>query len=216
MRLKRIDGRIATVNAVKGFDYFGDGLVSVGGEECRFFNPSRSKLAAALVRELPVEFGGSEAVLYLGAAHGYTVSHVCNLVPSGVVYGVEFSPRCFAEFLPVCKKLKNAVPIFADARKPVYSWVGAVDVVFSDLAQPDQTEIALRNADLFLRPGGTLMVAIKARSIDVTRSPKKVCASEIEKLKSRGYRVVSWDMLDPFERDHGFVIARKEASPPSS
>ena len=69
------------------------------------------------------------------------------------------------------------------------------------------TEVAARNCKAFLKPDGFLMLAIKARSIDVTAPPKQIVDSEVEKLR-KDFDVLQVLMLDPFEKDHGFILAR--------
>lgn len=83
-------------------------------------------------------------MLYLGAASGTTVSHVSDIVgPEGLVYAVEFSHRVGRDLVNMAKKRTNIIPIIHDARKPNdYRFlVGMVDVVFADVAQPDQARI---------------------------------------------------------------------------
>jgi fibrillarin-like pre-rRNA processing protein len=201
-----------TLNLVKGCKHFDEKILKVKGKEYRSWDPHRSKLAAAIlkgIKEVPLREGAK--VLYLGAAHGYTISFISDIVrENGFIYGIEFSDRCFREFLPVCEKRKNIAPLFADARKPSeYWWIEKVDVVYVDIAQPDATEIAIRNCERFLKKGGYLLLAIKARSIDVTEKPRKICEKEVEKLKKAGFTIIDWKMLDPFEKDHGFIVARK-------
>lgn len=43
-----------------------------------------------------------------------------------------------------------------------------VDVIFADVAQPDQARIVGINARLFLKQGGGLLISIKASCIDST------------------------------------------------
>ncbi len=180
----------------------------------RFWDPNRSKLGAALMkglRELPIK--PSTSVLYLGAAHGFTTSFISDIVGSaGIIYAVEFSERCFKELLPIAEKLKNVVPIKGDARMPeTYSWIEKVDVVYCDIADPQQTEVALRNCSAFLKPAGYLMLAIKTQSIDVTAQPAAVAKSEAEKLRKAGFDVLEILNLEPFEEKHYFILARSRA-----
>ncbi|OGI11705.1 hypothetical protein A3K64_00215 [Candidatus Micrarchaeota archaeon RBG_16_36_9] len=206
-----IDNKLLVENPVPGYKPFDEDILKQGKKEFRIWNPYRSKSAAAIVRgikEFPVT--ESSKVLYLGAAHGYTPSFFSAIVgKNGVVYAVEFSERCFNELLPICSKYKNLTPILADARKPeLYSWIEKVDIVYCDISQPDETEIAIRNCKEFLKPDGYLLLAIKSRSIDITRTPKEVYESEIKKLKESNYKIVDWKTLDPFERAHAFIIAK--------
>jgi len=58
-----------------------------------------------------------------------------------------------------------------------------VDVVFADVAQPDQARIVGLNAHLFLKVGGGVLVSIKANCIDSTAKPEVVFANEVKKMR---------------------------------
>lgn len=206
-----IDNKIYVKNPVKGYNPFGDAVIKKDSEEFITWNPERSKLAAAIVKGIKVvPIANGSKVLYLGLAHSYTAAKLSSVVgKNGIIYGVEFSDRCFQDSIPMAEKIKNIAPILADARLPEqYSWIEKCGAVYCDIAQPDQTEIAVRNCKKFLKPGGCLLLAIKARSIDVTKQPRKIVEEEIEKLRHNDFEIVDWKMLDPFERDHGFIVAR--------
>jgi fibrillarin-like pre-rRNA processing protein len=199
--------------------------VSVYGERIveglRIWDPHRSKLAAllvksrlsgglaALVNELNLQ--PDSKVLYLGAATGTTVSHVSDLVPSGLVYAVEFSPRSMRDLLGLCEKRDNIIPLLEDASQPerYAPFLEPVDLVYQDVAQRNQAEIASRNAARYLKPGGTLVLMIKARSVDVTADPKDVLKAEIERLE--GVDLISVTDLRPYHQDHWAVVARRRA-----
>jgi fibrillarin-like pre-rRNA processing protein len=205
------DDTLLTENSVPGFRPFDEDIVKVNKKEFRVWNPYRSKLAAAIKKDIKtVPISEGTKVLYLGAAHGMTPSFIANIVKSrGIVYAVEFSERCFNELLPLCDKYTNIVPILADSRKPeLYQWIEKVDVVYVDVAQPDETEIAIRNCKEFLKPRGFLMMAVKSRSIDITKSPGRIYKEEIKKLKD--FEVIDWKTLDPLEKAHAFIVARSK------
>jgi len=61
--------------------------------------------------------------------------------------------------------------------------VGSVDVIFADVAQPDQARIVAFNAEYFLKNGGHVVISIKASCIDSTAQPEAVFAEEVNKLK---------------------------------
>ena len=177
-----------------GHRVYGEQLVKVKGVEYRIWNPYRSKLAAAILKGLsqsPIKSG--EKVLYLGAATGTTASHVGDIVGrSGRVYCVEFSHRVMRELINVCNVRKNLIPILADARKPSFykAIVPKVDGIYCDVAQPDQARILADNADVFLKPGGWILIAIKARSIDVKRPSEEIIEEQISDMKQRGIKVL--------------------------
>lgn len=158
--------------------------------EYRVWNPFRSKIASAILGGISDTYirPGSK-VLYLGGASGTTISHVADVVgPEGCVYGVEFSHRSGRDLVNMAKKRTNVIPIVADARKPLeYRFlVGMVDVVFADVAQPDQARIMGLNCQYFLKNGGHFMISIKANCIDSTNKPAVVFEREVEKLEEEG------------------------------
>ena len=101
------------------------------------------------------------------------------------------------------------VPLLADARYPEsYNHVPQlVDVLYQDVAQPNQGKILIENARRFLRLGGTAYVAIKARSIDVTAKPSRIFQREEKTLLQSGFTIVDRIPLNPYSTDHVFISA---------
>ncbi|XP_029959409.1 rRNA 2'-O-methyltransferase fibrillarin [Salarias fasciatus] len=205
---------LVTRNMVVGESVYGEKRLSVEeGEtkiEYRAWNPFRSKLAAAIlggVDQIHIKPGAK--VMYLGAASGTTVSHVSDIVgPDGLVYAVEFSHRSGRDLLNVAKKRTNIIPIIEDARHPhkYRMLVGMVDVIFADVAQPDQTRIVALNAHNFLKNGGHFVISIKANCIDSTAAPEAVFASEVKKMSAENMKPQEQLTLEPYERDHAVVV----------
>lgn len=204
--------RLATKNLAPGRNVYGERLIKYKKEEYRIFDPYRSKLAASILNGIK-EIIAKESVkmLYLGASTGTTVSHVSDIIgENGIVYCIEFAPRVMRELVNnVCSYRRNTVPILADARFPLsYKLiVGEVDAIYCDIAQPEQAKILADNADLFLRPNGEVMIALKARSIDVTKAPSEVFERELDTLTERGFKVKEKVNLEPYDRDHIMVLA---------
>jgi len=204
--------RIATLNLVKGVDVYGENLVRYCGEEYRIWDPFRSKLAGALQNGLTnFPFRNRSKVLYIGASTGTTVSHISDIVgTNGVIFAVESSSRVGRELLEnLASKRENIVPILADARKPrsYFSVFGTVDVMYCDIAQPDQTEIAIANCIVYLKPMGALLLVVKTRSINVLMNPKAVFAQEAKKLKNNKFSIEQIINLEPFDKDHALIHA---------
>jgi fibrillarin-like pre-rRNA processing protein len=202
----------ATPNLVRGLTVYGEKLVKLDDEEYRIWDPFRSKLAAAMrkgLRDFPLKYG--DKVLYLGASTGTTVSHVSDLIGNkGLVFAVEPAVRVARELIEnVASRRKNVIPIIQDARRPesYFSVFGNVDLVYCDIAQSDQTEIAIKNCNNFLKKEGILLIVIKTRSIDVTMSPHSVVVRESEKLRKNNFHINQTINLDPFDKDHALVHA---------
>ena len=204
--------KLATRNLTPGRTVYGERLITFKGIEYRIWDPYRSKLAAAIlkgIKAVPIKPGNK--VLYLGAASGTTASHVSDIVgENGHVYCVEFSARAIRELVNnVCAYRSNMSPILEDARLPErYSMlVEKVDNIYCDIAQPEQAKILADNADLYLKRGGEIMLAIKAQSIDVTKEPSEVYKREIETLKTRNFKIKEVIHLEPYDKAHAMIVA---------
>jgi fibrillarin-like pre-rRNA processing protein len=174
----------------------------------RVWDPYRSKIAALYHMGGGVDLTVDMRVLYLGAANGTTVSHIADY--TGVVYAVEFAARPMRDLLEIARKRENIVPIMADARTPeeYAPFVEPVDLLYMDVAQPDQAAIALRNSG-FLKTGGWFILMLKTRSIDTTKAPEEIRNVVIGELKS-AYDIAHdpiW--LAPYHTDHVAIIGTK-------
>ena len=174
--------------------------------EWREWDPRRSKLGAMLEHGLDTGLDGEETVLYLGAAAGTTVSHVADF--AGPTYAVEFAPRPARDLLDVAGVRPNLFPLLKDARNPeTYAHVvEPVDAIVQDVATRGQATVALANRQ-FLHDDGRLLLAVKARSEDVTAEPETVFDDVRDQLEE-GYEVLASTRLEPFHDDHLGVVAR--------
>ena len=71
------------------------------------------------------------------------------------------------DLVNMAKKRPNVIPIIEDARHPqkYRMLVPMVDVIFADVAQPDQARIVGLNAQYFLKNGGFFVISIKVSQI---------------------------------------------------
>ncbi len=194
-----------------------DDPVPVYGERIlegyRIWDPFRSKLSSLLLKSNRPGFklDRNARVLYLGAATGTTVSHVSDIVSQGLVYAVEFSPRAMRDLLRLCERRKNIVPILADASHPEdYAFmVEPVDLIYQDVAQRNQADIASANCLRYLKPDGDLVLMLKSRSVDVNARPQAVLSWEKKKLQGLQLHAIL-DLL-PFHHDHWAILAKKQS-----
>jgi len=203
------NGQLLTKNLDKGKRVYNEKFVEIKGAEYRTWNPYRSKLAAAIKKGLKnFPFKKNTKVLYLGASTGTTISHLSDIITEGEIYAVEIAAQMMKHLLDISTKRENIIPIHADARLPEeYKEVGEVDVIYQDVAQPDQDDILIRNAKMFLKKGGIAMLCIKSQSIDVTTKPKEVFDKVIKKLEPH-FEILEQIKLEPFDKDHLFVVLK--------
>ena len=176
-----------TRNLTPGKTVYDEKLVREGKIEYREWNSRRSKLAAFLMKggnQIGIKDGYT--VLYLGASYGTTASHVCE-------------------------ERKNMAPLFFDANRPEKYKDRVkipVDVVYMDIAQRSQAEIFLKNVEMFLKPEGFCLLAVKSRSIDVTKKPGVIFKEVRRKLEEK-LIIVDYKTLEPFELDHCMFVCKK-------
>ena len=172
----------------------------------RAWDPERSKLGGMFELGLDTGLTGDETVLYLGAASGTTVSHVADF--AGPTYAVEFAPRPVRDLLDAAEPRDRLFPLLKDARKPrTYAHVveAEVDAIVQDVATRGQADVAVRNAQ-FLADDGRLLLAVKARSEDVTAEPEAVFESALDRLRE-AYEILQTQRLDRYHEDHLGVVA---------
>ncbi|CAA3015281.1 mediator of RNA polymerase II transcription subunit 36a-like [Olea europaea subsp. europaea] len=120
----------------------------------------------------------------------------------------NFSHRSGRDLVNMVEKWTNVIPIIEDARHPAKyrMLVGMVDVIFSDVAQPDQARILELNASYLLKARGHFMISIKANCIDSTVPAEAVFAQEVQKLQAEQFKPTEQVTLEPFVRDHACVV----------
>ncbi|MFH0737542.1 MAG: fibrillarin-like rRNA/tRNA 2'-O-methyltransferase [Candidatus Micrarchaeota archaeon] len=205
-----VDGLFATLNADPGRQVYKERLIKKEGAEFRIWDPFRSKLCGAMKKGLKnFPFLPGSKVLYLGASTGTTPSHLSDVLgPEGELFAVEIAPQCMKTLIALSERRSNLIPIHADARQPAtYEEVGQVDSIYMDVAQPDQDDILIKNAKMFLKKDGIAMICIKSQSIDVTKEPKVVFDAVLKKLGTE-FDVLEKMKLEPFDKDHLFVVLR--------
>jgi fibrillarin-like rRNA methylase len=187
----------------------GEDVIDYEGLLYRPWNPSVSKLASMLLKGMKVPLKRGSKVLYLGAASGTTVSRVADIAVGGIVYAVEFAPRPARDLLKAIENRINVVPVIADARYPEKypPFIDSVDAIYQDVAQPDQAGIAIANADKYLKDGGTLVLAIKAKSVSSTNNVGDIFRSELKELETR-FDIVDKMSLEPLHHNHMAVMGK--------
>jgi fibrillarin-like pre-rRNA processing protein len=205
------DDGLATRNLTPGISVYGEELITED-VEYRLWNPRRSKLSAAILNGLKnLNIDNNFKVLYLGASTGTTVSHISDIAHKGKIYAVEFSPVTAKKLTRLSRQRHNIYPILGDATKPreYMNIIEKVDFIYCDVAQPTQSELFMKNMNLFAKDDASGMLMIKARSIDVIQKPKKIFKQEEKKLKEKGFKIIEKVKLEPYEKDHIAFLVEK-------
>jgi fibrillarin-like pre-rRNA processing protein len=200
-----------TVNLRPGQSVYGEPLRRESGAELRGWDPWRSKLAAYLLSpHAQLDLSGVHRLLYLGAAHGTTASHLSDLLPEAELFLVEKSPRAFAQLLALSQERPNLLPLLTDAQMPerYRADLAPVEFLYQDVAQRDQARIFAENAAAALAPGGRGLLMLKVRSVTQRRSPRELIQEARAELSRAGLVPQPPVDLAPYSRDHAAIAVR--------
>ncbi|MFW9951258.1 MAG: fibrillarin-like rRNA/tRNA 2'-O-methyltransferase [Candidatus Thorarchaeota archaeon] len=205
--------KLYSKNLVPGKNVYGEKLISFKGEEYREWDPFRSKLAAMILEKPSLDFLRNDLnCLYLGASSGTTISHLSDIVSNGIIYGVEFAERSMRQLIQNTEKRKNVVPILGNANFPesyANSIFTPIDLVYQDVAQPNQAQIAIENCNYYLKDNGILILAIKSQSIDSVQKSEKIYLQEIRILEKEGYSIIDNINLHKYAANHIILTVQK-------
>ena len=212
-----------TMNAVPRRRVYGESLKHIRGKEYRRWDPHRSKIAAGLLRTtrrpedlLPKE---GASVLYLGAGHGTTISHIHDIVcgkgntSQGRIIGVDISPRCIRDLLTLSRLRPGFLPVLGDARKKKWTTYlhRKVDWLFQDVSQSGQIDIFLDVCRQHLDDDGIGIFSFKMASERWTHEETVKRVSGIEmRINESGLNLLETIDLHGFEDQHHlFIVSPK-------
>ncbi len=211
-----------TLNAVPKTSVYGETLRPFSGQEHRRWDPKRSKLGAAMLRtsgdpaDLLPESG--QTVLYLGAGHGTSVSHLHDHLCGeanrfgGRLVTVDLAPRCLRDLTAMAAHRPGLVPVLGDARKHAAWGVllpRRVPWLFQDVAQAGQVEIFIAACRRFLAPGGQGLLSLKAASERWTGDGEAALFARVETaLNESGLAVEEVIDLTGYEDHHRLFVVR--------
>jgi fibrillarin-like pre-rRNA processing protein len=203
----------ATKSIAPGHLVYGEDIIKQDGCEYRVWDPWKSKLGAAIVKGSPnIGLRRGDVVLYLGCSTGTTVSHVSDIVGNeGLVFAVDSSARVLRDLVYLSERRKNICPILCDANNSdeLKKRICMVDYIFQDIAQRDQAKIFLKNCKKFLRDEGYAVLAVKARSVNVSLKPKDVF-KDVREAISKDLVVIDNRKLQPHQKDHILYVCKKK------
>ncbi len=209
---EKIKNVLFTKNLIPEKDVYGERLKIENNVEYREFLPIKSKLAAGIIKGIKnIGLKNKDVVLYLGASTGTTASHISDIVgKEGFVFAVENSASVIRDLVFLCEERKNITPIFEDANHPeIYEKrITKVDWLYQDVSQKNQVDIFLKNVEMFLKKESYCLLAVKAKSIDVTKKPAEIF-EQVKKELEKKLKIIDFKELQPFQKDHCLFVCQK-------
>ena len=208
----RNEKKLATLSNMSTNQDYKENLVQTNGKRYSIWNPYMSKLAAAIINGMEIfPILKKTKILYLDPTTEKTVKHISNIVGiNGKIFVVRDVMKNSKNFLEqIVKNRSNIFTIIPDKTNParLTGMTEMVDVIYIDIAEHNQTEIAIQNCKNHLRIGGFLMLIVPTKNIDIANNPSKKNQEERKKLQTSFDIIQEINLMD-FFKEYSMVIAK--------
>ena len=204
--------KLATLNNTGINEVYNEKLIKINGKQYNLWNPYTSKLAAAIVNGMEIfPILKKTKVLYLNGTIEKTLSHISDIIGvNGKIFILKDINENSKKFLEnVMNDRTNVFTITRDNVDPAKfsSKTEMVNVVYVDITQHNETEVAIQNCKRYLRGGGFLMLVVPTKKIDFVNNPNGQNLEEIQKLQS-SFEIIQQINLTDFFKEHSMIIAK--------
>ena len=204
--------KLATLNNVGINEVYNEKLIEINGKQYNLWNPYTSKLAAAIVNGMEIfPILKKTKVLYLNGTIEKTLSHISDMIGvNGKIFILRDINENSKNFLEnVMNDRTNVFTITRDNVDPAKfsSKTEMVNVVYVDITQHNETEVAIQNCKRYLTDGGFLMLVVPTKKIDFVNNPNGQNLEEIQKLQS-SFEIIQQINLTDFFKEHSMIIAK--------
>ena len=208
----RNEKKLATLSNVSTNQDYEENLVEMNGKQYSIWNPYTSKLAAAIINGMEIfPILKKTKILYLDPTSEKTIKHISDIVGiNGKIFVVRYIMKNSKNFLEqIAKNRSNIFTIIPDKTNParLTGMTEMVDVIYIDIAEHNQTEIAIQNCKNHLRIGGFLMLIVPTKNIDFANNTSKKNQEERKKLQT-SFDIIQEINLTDFFKEYSIVIAK--------
>ena len=208
----RNEKKLATLSNVSTNQDYKENLVEMNGKQYSIWNPYMSKLAAAIINGMEIfPILKKTKILYLDPTSEKTIKHISDIVGiNGKIFVVRNIMKNSKNFLEqIAKNRSNIFTIIPDKTNParLTGMTEMVDVIYIDIAEHNQTEIAIQNCKNHLRIGGFLMLIVPTKNIDFANNPSKKNQEERKKLQTSFDIIQEINLMD-FFKEYSMIIAK--------
>ena len=208
----RNEKKLATLSNMSTNRDYKENLVQTNGKRYSIWNPYTSKLAAAIINGMEIfPILKKTKILYLDPTSEKTIKHISDIVGiNGKIFVVRNIMKNSKNFLEqIAKNRSNIFTIIPDKTNParLTGMTEMVDVIYIDIAEHNQTEIAIQNCKNHLRIGGFLMLIVPTKNIDFANNNSKKNQEERKKLQT-SFDIIQEINLTDFFKEYSMVIAK--------
>lgn len=205
--------KLATLNNTDVNKIYNEKLIEIDGKQYDIWNPYTSKLAAAIVNGMEIfPILKKTQILYFDTAIDKTLNHISDIIGmNGRIFVVRDIIENSKNFLENDSNNRTNIVSITQEKKGVTAKfapnIETVNVVYVDITQNNETDIAIQNCKNYLIKGGFLMLVVATRKIDFAINPNKQNLEERQKLQS-SFEIIQQINLTDFFKEHSMIIAK--------
>ena len=204
--------KLATLNNADVNKIYNEKLIEIDGKQYNIWNPYTSKLAAAIVNGMEIfPILKKTQILYFDTTVDKTLNHISDIIGvNGRIFVVRDIIENSKKFLEDDSNNRTNVVSITQEKNGVPAKfapnIETVNVVYVDIAQNNETDIAIQNCKNYLINGGFLMLVVPTRKIDAI-NPNRQNLEERQKLQS-SFEIIQQINLTDFFKEHSMIIAK--------
>ena len=202
--------KIATLNLSVGSKEKDEEIIKVDGNEYRIWKPHRSKLATAIINGMEIfPILKKSKVLYFDATVENTASYISDIVGNdGKIFVVVNSNKPSNFMQKMVDKRSNVTMIHHTENLAQHKSINdKVDVIYMNVSDKNNLDIAILNSKAYLKDGGYLLLVVKTADILVNKYGVEPENNQRKKIRML-FEIIQEVNLADFFKDNTMIIAR--------
>ena len=202
--------KIATLNLSVGSKEKDEEIIKVDGNEYRIWKPHRSKLATAIINGMEIfPILKKSKILYFDATMENTASYISDIVGNdGKIFVVVNSNKPSDFMQKMIDRRSNITMVHHTENLVQHKSINdKVDVIYMNVSDKNNLDIAILNSKAYLKDGGYLLLVVKTADILVSKygvEPENNPRKKIRML----FEIIQEVNLADFFKDNTMIIAR--------
>ena len=202
--------KIATLNLSVGSKEKDEGIIKINDNEYRIWKPHRSKLAAAIINGMEIfPILKKSKILYFDATMENTASYISDIVGNdGKIFVVVNSNKPSNFMQKMVDKRSNVTMIHHTENLAQHKSINdKVDVIYMNVSDKNNLDIAILNSKAYLKDGGYLLLVVKTVDILVNKYGVEPENNQRKKIRMLFEMIQEINLAD-FFKDNTMIVAK--------
>ena len=202
--------KIATLNLSVGSKEKDEGIIKMDGSEYRIWKPHRSKLAAAIINGMEIfPILKKSKILYFDTTMENTASYISDIVGNdGKIFVVANSNKPSNFMQKMLDKRSNVTMVYHTENLVQHKSINdKVDVIYMNVSDKNNLDIAIINSKAYLKDGGYLLLVVKTADILVNKYGAEPENNQRKKIRMLFEMIQEINLAD-FFKDNTMIVAK--------